>query len=270
MTCAAPWLPPDAARRNSGATTACPQTHKLVVVAAGKKCHRHHPRRSRGPEPAARRVSAGRLEEGSSSSNSGCTSQCAAKATATLPNLPLKRRPDAASKKLRNTTAAKTKLESRIAAGALPALPSLANERDATTTPSGGGMPPPPRAAPKRRDVHSRLENECRHNGSERPLWKQRRGNHGDGSARAGGAAAAGPVKIAAGPVKIWCCPTVSSLREEAFADLRGMARPGLWRGPLHRSEELNAALLQLDRLKDRFKADTKVRPLSTYLQLYL
>lgn len=255
MTCAAPRLLPDAARRISGAI-ACPQTHKLVTVAAGKQRHRPHPWRSRGAKPAARPLPAGgTLEENSS----GCTSQHAATATESLPSLfPLTTRrpgPAAASKKPCITTAAKTKPQSR-STGAIPVLPSLSSTgAEADAHPSGGMLPSKVVRATKRRDFHSGLD-EYRHNCSDRPLRKQRRGNHGDGSTTwAGGSGGGG-----GGPVKIWCCPTTSSLREEACADLRGMARPGLWRGPRHRSEELKAGHLQLDRLKERFKAEKKVR----------
>eukprot|EP00903_Cladosiphon_okamuranus_P020045 g18412.t1 len=114
-------------------------------------------------------------------------------------------------------------------------------------------MSPPKGVPTNRRDSHSRFD-EHRHNGSDRPLQKKRLGNDTGISTGAGGGGGGG------GPVKIWRCPSTSSLREEACADLKGMDRPGLWRGPRQSSEELKAGYDQLHRLKERFKADRKRR----------
>ena len=249
---------------------ACPQAHKLVVVAAGKHGHRPHPRRSRGAKPTTtsrRLLPGGRTQEESASSNGkcGCGGQQGRTATARLPIVSLTHCPASAeAKRLHHTTKARNpKLESQ-STGALPVFPSLSSTITTTTSSStaeGGGATPsggisPPKGGPtRRRDFHSRFD-ERRHNGSDRPLRKQRIGCHGGWSTVEGGG---GGGSGGGGPVKIWCCPSAASMREEACADLKGMDRPGLWRGPRHSSEELMVGYDQLDRLKERFKTGRKV-----------
>ncbi|CAM9499456.1 unnamed protein product, partial [Scytosiphon promiscuus] len=74
--------------------------------------------------------------------------------------------------------------------------------------------------------------------------------------------------ECSSGRVKIWCCPTTSSLREEACADLAGMARPRLWRTCIHPPSEKNAGYVELERLKERFKASRKRQVAGAKLKL--
>lgn len=60
------------------------------------------------------------------------------------------------------------------------------------------------------------------------------------------------------GPEGIWLCPSTTSLREEARANLEAMGRPKLWHCPSG-SAVREAAREELAYLQDRFKAAKKV-----------
>jgi len=119
--------------------------------------------------------------------------------------------------------------------GAIPVLPALSSTVPADNGASSSSVGnPASEEGPKRRGS-SFDRKACGGGGGERRRRKQRRGNHDSGG---GGSA---------------------SLREEACADLSGMARPGLWQSWKHGEEEREAGQQQLERLRERFKADRKV-----------
>lgn len=60
------------------------------------------------------------------------------------------------------------------------------------------------------------------------------------------------------GPRRIWCCPSTSAMREEARANLSGMAKPDLWRSPSV-SGVRDAARVELESMRGRYRAENKV-----------
>lgn len=147
---------------------------------------------------------------------------------------------------LHSTTGATAKNVSR-STGAIPVLPALSSTVTVGNGASCSSVGNPACEEDPGRRGYNFNRDVCGGDGGEWPRRKQRRGNHDAG----GGSS---------GPVKIWCCPTTASLREEACADLSGMARPGLWQSWKHGTEEREAGQHQLERLRERFKADRKVK----------
>lgn len=247
MTCAGARRLLECGKNNTCGITCPPR--KLVAATAGKQRHRRQQRWPKGAaNPTVQRFPAMTLRDSGSSSTSHRT------AMTSLRDVPLTRRraqaPAAGQKSttdrcLNNTYSCANKAiaEARDV-GAIPALPSL--------PPTGGdaSLSSEVSTGPqKRRDYRSRR--------GDYPLLKQRRGNHDgryDGAGSNSSDSSGGRR-----PRKIWCCPTTTSLREEACADLSGMSRPALWRNQMDASKEWEDAHAKLERLRGRFEADHKV-----------
>lgn len=240
----------------------CPVTQKAAVAGTQRRCRRRRQGKSKGSKCLVMRYPPGAVDQ------TGCTERFTRNTTissTSLPGVRLVRLREASAVAPAEKAAAvrgptsftngtKTQFGSR-STGAIPAIPSL------SSTAVAGHISPGTRTSLKSAAFDITASTTLNEKGLEqsghcfpvsdrcdaggnRHLRKQRRGNR-DGRS--------------SGPVKIWCCPTTSSLREEACADLAGMAKPGLWRTNAHPPWEQHPGCVELERLKERFKADRKV-----------
>lgn len=254
MTCAGSRLLPEVARKTSGAFT-CPTTHKVVIAGTKKRYRRRQEEQFKGKRPLVRRCPAGVFDQIAGSERVSRNTTASHATLPTLPSTRLRGAPATAAAARRSFAVdAKVKIGSR-STGAIPVLASVSSTAVAAHARTGIGTSRKKAAVAIAVSPTSeitgleQIDSYSRGGGhhvvrGDRHLRKHRRGNRdGRGS----------------GPVKIWCCPTTSSLREEACADLAGMAKPGLWRNYMHPPWERNDGHFELERLKERFKADRKV-----------